>query len=80
MSSITDPLTIPFDGEAFERALEHFIKHDDGAEAKRLLAAGIPIYYIEDDTPSELLIKEYPDGKRELIRVVGNDEEIVKIL
>lgn len=39
-----------------------------GAEAAReRLAAGQPIYYREGDTPAGQVIKEYPDGHRELV-------------
>ncbi|HEX7819914.1 MAG TPA: hypothetical protein VF463_04785 [Sphingobium sp.] len=30
--------------------------------------AGRPIYYGEKDTPPGLVVKEYPDGRRELVR------------
>ena len=41
---------------------------DDGAVAGEHLAAGHPIYYSNVDTPAGLLIKEYPDGRRDLVR------------
>lgn len=40
-----------------------------GEAAKEMLEAGIPIYYIEDDTPKDLLIKHYPTGRRELVSI-----------
>nr|WP_252508997.1 hypothetical protein [Zymomonas mobilis] len=43
-------------------------------------AAGFPVYYIEDDTPEGLLIKEYPDGHRELVRFNETGDEVIKIL
>lgn len=33
------------------------------------LNEGRPIYYSEPDTPDGLIIKEYPDGIRRLIRI-----------
>ncbi|HBV0869502.1 TPA: hypothetical protein MDN71_005310 [Klebsiella pneumoniae] len=54
--------------------------HDDGAAAREHLEAGFPIYYTEDDTPADLLIKEHPGGRRELVKVVGKTDEVVKVL
>ena len=51
------------DWEEFERQLAN----DDGAAAKAHLAAGNPIYYTEADTPERMCLKEYPDGRRELV-------------
>lgn len=43
--------------------------HDDhGTAAAEHLAAGFPIYYSNATTPAGALIKEYPDGRRELVR------------
>ncbi|ENV35483.1 hypothetical protein [Acinetobacter gerneri] len=63
-----------------ERILTDLVSADDGAAAQMHLAAGFPIYYSEDDTPADLLIKEYPSGKRELVRVRGKIDELVKVL
>ncbi|MBW8067789.1 MAG: hypothetical protein GJU73_10140 [Ferrovum sp.] len=52
------------DSPEFEAALAN----DDGQAAKEHLAAGRPIYYGDDRYP-EGLIKEYPDGHRQLIAV-----------
>ncbi|AVZ26819.1 hypothetical protein ZMO1_ZMOp33x001 (plasmid) [Zymomonas mobilis subsp. mobilis ZM4 = ATCC 31821] len=54
--------------------------YDDGAAAQEHLEAGFPVYYIEDDTPEGLLIKEYPDGHRELVRFNETGDEVIKIL
>lgn len=42
---------------------------DDGAEAKRHLAAGRAIYYTEPNTPKGLVVRERPDGRKDLIQV-----------
>lgn len=47
------------------------ILRDEGSAAKAMLAAGHPIYYVEHDTPDGLYIKEYPDGRLELISASG---------
>jgi hypothetical protein len=42
---------------------------DDGAEARRHLAAGRPIYYVEPGTPKGLVVRESPDGRKDLVQV-----------
>lgn len=51
--------------------------HGDFA-VRACLAAGVPVYYREDDTPAGATIKEYPDGRRELIRVDKGGERVIK--
>ena len=46
--------------------------------AEEILAEGLPIYYVKLDTPADTMIKEYPDGKKELIKV--NDDGVVEVL
>ncbi|EGN7253092.1 hypothetical protein ISM37_004518 [Salmonella enterica] len=53
---------------------------DDGAAAQEHLDAGFPIYYTEDDTPADLLVREHPDGRREWVKPVGKTDEVVKVL
>lgn len=60
--------------------LRDLLKPDDGAAAQSHLDAGFPIYYAEDDTPADLLIKEYPDGRRELIRFGVGDSKVDKVV
>lgn len=51
------------------RPLLHALtREDDGAAANAHLAAGRPIYYGTADTPPGHAVKEYPDGRRELVR------------
>lgn len=58
-----EPLPDDFD------ELERLLAYDDGAEARSHLTAGRPIYYrSEDDTLPNVVLKEYPDGRRELVR------------
>jgi hypothetical protein len=49
----------------------------DGSAALAVLAAGHPIYYVENDTPAPLLIKEYPDGRRELVCFHREGDEVM---
>lgn len=51
-------------------------KNNDESVALSHLANGNPICYTEDDTPEECIIKEYPNGKKELI-TEGNNREII---
>ena len=57
---------------------EFLMTHEfDTAEADECLAQGASIYYIEEDTPADLLIKEYPSGRKELIEMQATCEEII---
>ena len=60
--------------------LENAVRNDDGAAAQSHLEAGFPIYYSEDDTPSGAIIKEYPDGRRELVRVDLDGEHLIQAI
>jgi hypothetical protein len=44
------------------------IINDDGAAAKAHLAAGRAIYYGDEKYPGEI-VREWPDGRRELVAV-----------
>lgn len=55
------------------------IEQDDGGHAADdHLRAGFPIYFAEDDTPAGFLIKEYPGGRRQLVRGHGDAEQVVE--
>lgn len=60
---------------AFTKALAS----DAGEEARRHLAAGRPIFYGDDRYP-EAVVKEYPDGRRQLVRFDGDKEVLVRDL
>lgn len=40
---------------------------DDGAAAQEHLNDGFPIYYQESTTPDQMCVKEFPDGKKQLV-------------
>ena len=61
--------------ERLWRALELLDGNDTAARA--LWEEGLPVYYEEDDTPEGLLIKEYPDGRRELVRFRRGGDEVI---
>lgn len=52
----------------------------DGSAAEKILKSGRPIYYREASTPPGLEIKEYPDGRRELVRFSREGDEVVGVL
>lgn len=66
--------------EAVWRDVVDYLKRGDGAAAKEHLAAGRPIYITEDDTPQGLLIKQYPSGRRELVRFNRTGDEVIRVL
>jgi hypothetical protein len=68
----------PAEDEAFWAAFESELMHDDGAAAKEHLAAGLPIYFREADTPAGLVVKDYPDGRRELVYFDQTGEKVVR--
>ena len=75
-----EPNGIDDPNEALWRDLLHALQHDDGAAAKEHLQAGFPIYYAKDDTPAGLLIKEHPNGRRELVRFDRAGDEVIRAL
>ncbi|MEW5729309.1 MAG: hypothetical protein AB1918_15885 [Pseudomonadota bacterium] len=59
----------------FTRALAS----DTGEEAKRHLAAGRAIYYGDDRFPDGV-VKEYPDGRRQLVTFSKDTEVLIRDL
>ena len=57
--------------------LQDAVRDDDGAAARAHLDAGRPIYYGEIDTPTGLVVKEYPDGRKDLVRFDEQGEHCV---
>lgn len=54
--------------------------HGDDSAARAHLAAGRAIYYSDDDTPAGLLVKEHPDGRRELVRFDEAGDQVAHVL
>lgn len=63
------------DERRFVSTFTQALANDTGEEAKRHLAAGRPIYYGDDSFPDGV-VKEHPDGRRQLV-TFKNDVEIV---
>ncbi len=45
----------------------------DSSEAEDVLADGVPIYYRDENYPGET-IREYPDGRREIVKVILSED------
>jgi len=58
--------------------IEQAVLDDDGTAARSHLDAGFPIYYSEAETPAGVVVKQYPDGRRELVRFDVNGEHVVQ--
>jgi len=71
-------LTEPDPSEQLWQELET-VDGDDSA-AREHLSAGFPIYYRESTTPSGLQIKEYPSGRRELVKFSRQGDQIISVL
>lgn len=63
-----------------ERLFEAQLEQDDGAEMRRVLRAGVAVYYTRDDTLPGCMIKEYPDSRTELVDFSTGDERLVSSL
>ena len=57
----------PERGRQFWEQCEHELDSDTGEAAKAHLAAGRPIYYGDPAYPGAV-VKQYPDGRRQLVR------------
>ena len=60
--------------------IEKGLARDGDFAVRDHLAAGFPVYYSEADTPASLLVKEHPDGRRELVRHNRKADEIIRLL
>jgi len=49
------------------RQIEAWLMDPAVDPARDMLAKGLPIVYTERDTPKGLVVREYPDGHRELV-------------
>lgn len=61
-------------------AISELSKTIDKSAAQTALDSNIPIYYADYDTPQGLLIKEYPDGRRQLVNFSRKDDEVINEL
>jgi hypothetical protein len=75
--SVTNKQPTPPDDESFHKAFSRACRELKGTAASDHLGAGRPIFYTEPDTPKNHVIKEYPDGQRELL---NENDVVVKVL
>jgi len=68
------------ESEEFWRHFTAELAYDDGEAARQTLAAGHPIYVCEADTPKGRVIKQHPDGRRELVYFDQAGEHVVQII
>ena len=66
--------------EAWDRDFIAALWAGDDSASKASLAAGVPIYYAEEDIPHDCVIKKYPDGRRELLTMEDGREKLVRHL
>ena len=64
----------------FEAEFIAGLESEDDFAVRELLAAGWPVYYVEDDTPPGVVVKEYPDGRRQWVSGAGASERVVRDL
>ncbi len=74
-NKIIDPLD-----EMWEELGRDLMKGGDESEANRLLAKGIPVYYVEEDYEGDEIIKKYPDDHKEIIVIERGLEIVVRQL
>ncbi|WP_454882974.1 hypothetical protein [Sphingomonas oryzagri] len=67
-----------YDGGRLEADFERMAVEDDDTAARKMLTSGMPIHIARDDTPAGHVIRVYPDGREELVRV--DREAAAKIL
>ena len=65
-------------GHDLWRAIEMASRDDDDGVAREHLSAGFPIYYSDAATPAGLVVKEYPNGDKELVRFDLAGEHVAK--
>ncbi|MCM8739329.1 hypothetical protein M5E06_35220 [Azospirillum sp. A1-3] len=61
----------------FLMRLDAELEQDAGAAARGHLAEGQPIYYRKPNTRPGCVIKEYPDGRKELVDFSTGEERLV---
>lgn len=55
--------------QALDEELKRRSRADNGDAARRLLARGRTVSYLDRDTPAGHVIRKHPDGRLELVKV-----------
>ena len=85
-SEMLDTLVKPFaemsetELAAFDREFVASLEAGDDSAVRTSLAAGVPVYYAEEDTPAAAVIKEYPNGCKELVTFENGIEKLLYTL
>jgi len=70
----------PASQRAFWNSLEYQLSQDDGRAVREHLEEGRPVFYCDDQYPSEI-IREWPNGKRDLgIVTPAGQFEMLRVL
>ena len=68
-------------GDELSASFDDAVHKDDGGDEVRCaLGRGIAVYYLEEDTPQGCIIKEYPDGRKELVSFSSGSEQRVEAM
>jgi len=62
----------------FDQKFISSLEMGDDSAARASLAVGVPIYYAEEDTPAHCVIKEYPDGRMEIVSLIDGVETVLR--
>lgn len=61
--------TSDFDDDDFDAAFDRALRAPSEEAARSMLARGRYVTYLERDTPAGHVVREYPDGTRNLVRI-----------
>ncbi|GHS87955.1 hypothetical protein FACS189487_05180 [Campylobacterota bacterium] len=76
-------MALDYEGDEFDfDAMIDVVVKDNINIAQEMLKQGHWVVYLEKDTPNGCVIKEYPNGRKELLRVDlhGGGDQIVKVI
>lgn len=58
-----------YDSARLQDDFDRLAREDDDSAATEMLASGIPIHIVRDDTPKGHVIRVHPDGREELVAI-----------
>jgi Ca2+-binding EF-hand superfamily protein len=66
--------------DRFFKVFEAELAHDDGSVAREHLQAGRAIVYTERDTPAGHVLREFPNGRVELVDYSDGTARFVRVV